>query len=366
MSEDVAGPEGDTPSSQLMLPTEALDRDQREMLYSKLGLFERSYTIGLLNMGATLGVLMRWPEHFWILYMAKAIIFLPWRLVRFRRRNLEWYMMDFCYFVTYYCIIMVFIALMRTNGVFTTQLHEYNRLLLRVGFAFTNGAMVWAIPLYGNKLVFHDIDNTTSVFIHLSPALFLWCLRWGGGLGTSRTEEAWPGMFHVCDDMKEADIATSNVWQALWYTGPCAAQFTEFVVWPPVLWICLWGLPYYLIMFCCLKGYLAANDKEFLYSWTVKQKTGQGALLAKLPEALRPLGFMLMHFAFTSVFGFASMVSWNSYVIHTLMLVVIFFFAIHNGSTFMFRVVAARHVQGLVRTASTTPKVADYKPVPLQ
>eukprot|EP01050_Picozoa_sp_SAG11_P040631 SAG11_NODE_17773_length_509_cov_1.080488_1_plen_86_part_01 len=40
--------------------------------------------------------------------------------------------------------------------------------------------------------VLHDIDQMTSTFIHLSPALLFWCLRWGGGFGPGRIETAWP------------------------------------------------------------------------------------------------------------------------------------------------------------------------------
>lgn len=38
--------------------------------------------------------------------------------------------------------------------------------------------MTAAIPALGNSLVLHSLDKTTSLFMHVSPALMAWALRW--------------------------------------------------------------------------------------------------------------------------------------------------------------------------------------------
>ena len=40
------------------------------------------------------------------------------------------------------------------------------------------GPMTAAIPALGNSLVLHSLDKTTSLFMHVSPALMAWALRW--------------------------------------------------------------------------------------------------------------------------------------------------------------------------------------------
>lgn len=58
-------------------------------------------------------------------------------------------------------------------------------------FGLANGPLLGAIVLcvesstvylpylrWQNRLVFHDIDKTTSLFIHLMPALLSYCVRW--------------------------------------------------------------------------------------------------------------------------------------------------------------------------------------------
>ena len=44
------------------------------------------------------------------------------------------------------------------------------------GFSFSNGALVWSVVIFKNASVFHSVDHMTSTFIHLSPALFFYCL----------------------------------------------------------------------------------------------------------------------------------------------------------------------------------------------
>jgi len=264
-------------------------------------------------------------------------------------------MTDFCYCVTYYSVIGCLLALARSTLGFPSPLYRFNFEAIRAGFAFANGALVLSVPLFGNKIVFHDVDNTTSVYIHLSPALMFWTLRWGGGFGTSLIEQTWPGMFDVCPDMQEGDAAVSSILGALWYHGPCGGTPFQFVVVPALCWVVGWGIPYYLLNFCCLRGYLDRNKKENLFTSTVKDAKGVGRFVTRLPARLQPLGFMTQHFLFAVIAGFASIVLWSSFVLHTALLLGIFLFAVHNGSTFMFRVVAARHVQGVVSGVAAQP-----------
>jgi hypothetical protein len=284
--------------------------------------------------------------------MVKAFVYLPWRFIRFQKKNWEWLMADFCYFNTYLSVIGCLAAFIRITTGYESFMHRYNFELLRGGFAFANGALALAVPLFGNKIVFHDVDNLASVFIHTSPALLFWALLWGGGHGTSLIEETWPTMFEVCPNMQEGDAAFSSLRNMLWYTGSCEGTVLQFVVYPAVCWLIVWGIPYYVVVLCLLKDYLVRNNKESLYTFTVQDKEGTGKLVTKLPEYLWPVGYMLQHFLFTFTTGFLSIIMWNSFIIHTLFLFAIILQALHNGSTFMFRVVAARHVQEKVSSVA--------------
>merc|ERR1719313_1821375 len=108
--------------------------------------------------------------------------------------------MEWCYFVTYYTLIGCVLAFSRVEFGFQDALAPYNYALVRAGFVLATGALAWAVFIFRNSIVFHDIDQLTSLFIHLSPALLFFCLRWGAGLGVSVTEDYFPDMFRICPD----------------------------------------------------------------------------------------------------------------------------------------------------------------------
>lgn len=330
-----------------------LSPQQKQKLYEEFGLWERGYTMGVLSFTVNTFLLSRFPQYFWCWHLLKAFVHLPWRLVRFRQRGYEWYMLDFCYLNTYFTVGFCLMAFIRSAFGVNTHLGEQNYWLIRALFAFANGALLLAVPMFGNKLVFHDVDNTTSMYIHLSPALLFWTLRWGGGFGTSLIESTWPGMFHVCNDMQAGDGALDSFAHMLWYTDDCAGTLSQFVLYPALGWIILWGLPYYIFVLCCMKGWLEKHEKLTLYHSTVQDSKGQGRLITAAPEALWPFLYMVQHFAFTCLTGLLSIFMWNSFALNTAFLAGIVLYSIHNGSTFMFRVVAARHAQEvLLRVAA--------------
>eukprot|EP00930_Biecheleria_cincta_P051772 TRINITY_DN36987_c0_g1_i1.p1 TRINITY_DN36987_c0_g1~~TRINITY_DN36987_c0_g1_i1.p1 ORF type:complete len:387 (-),score=45.14 TRINITY_DN36987_c0_g1_i1:10-1137(-) len=347
---------GDAEVTKVFASVNELPKEQRSQLYEKLGLMEKGYTLGVLNYTVNIVLLMRFPEYYWCWHVIKAFIFLPWRWVRFRKRDMEWLMVDFCYFNTYLTVVACVAAFIRISTGFETPLHRYNYELIRGGFAFANGALVLSVPMFGNKLVFHEIDNTASLYIHLSPALLFWTLRWGGGFGASRIEEAWPNMFDVCHHMK-SNLDFASVSHMFWNGGTCEGTAWQFLVYPAVCWVLLWGVPYYILIFCIMRGWLERNNKATLFTYTIEDPSGNGRFVVKLPESLQPLGYMVQHFAYTVATGFLSIAMWNSFVLHTMFLGGIILLGIHNGSTFMFRVVAAREVQGVVmEVASSTQK----------
>merc|ERR1712070_677952 len=80
-----------------------------------------------------------------------------------------------------------------------------------------------ATALFQNKLLFHDVDQTVSVFIHFFPALVFYTLRWQ----YSRLNAKWPSLF---------------------YRGP----FDDIEMWEIVLYAVafylLWFIPYFVWM----------------------------------------------------------------------------------------------------------------------
>ena len=48
-------------------------------------------------------------------------------------------------------------------------------------FMVANGPLAWAVLAFNNSLIFHSLQHMVSAFIHISPMLLSYCLRWHPG-----------------------------------------------------------------------------------------------------------------------------------------------------------------------------------------
>lgn len=126
-----------------------------------------------------------------------------------------------------------------------TVLADYNKPLIRAAFAMACGPLAWSIYVFRNSIVFHDIEHSTSVFIHLFPFLLLWSLKWGAAHGPSAAR--FGDMIRVCDDeieYLEAD-ACMETFRGLLWCDACAAPPSDFLIPPIICYLCVWAIPNY-------------------------------------------------------------------------------------------------------------------------
>ena len=335
-----------------------LNKEQRKALQKHSRRHEWAATFGVSNTVATAIVIFRWPQFFWLWHLVKFSILIPWRFVRFLKVKRTLYLLDWCYIVSHLINSMTLIALVRVTFGYVSPLAAYNTQLVRAGFAMATGPLAWSIFIFRNSLVFHNVDNITSVFIHFSPMALFYCLRWGSGMGPSVIDQAWPSVFKVCpyaigrkvvpcSGLAAADACVSFSRSALWCDA-CAASPSEFLVGPAIIYVCVWAVPYFLICFVLLREWARRNKQEMLYDYFCAV---QPALVEKLRRVFGPafgpelgprFGYLVLHCVSVLIFGVASYVFWHSFVLHTAFCLGITFVAVHNGSTYTFRYFAHR------------------------
>jgi len=309
---------------------------------------EVSQTVGILNMLFTTVMVVRFPQFFWIVHVCKACILLPWRLVRFAKANCELYMLDFCYMVSYWTVIGCSLAFLRITIGWETPLHRYNNLILHCIFVYANGALVWSVAIFRNSIVFHNVDQITSVFIHLSPALLCWCIRWGGGNGLELIEDTFPGMFNVCPDVSAAEADECLQWsRLLTWCSECYVGPVGFIVEPVCCYVVAWAIPYYLIFFCCFRSCIERSEKETLYG-LVMDDAGKSKFIRLFPESMHPFAYLLQHFLIVATLGTLTIGFWNNFLLHTAFVLVMLVVAVHNGSTYTFRVFGLRYADSVL------------------
>ena len=127
-----------------------------------------SFTFGVLGLCLTEAIALCRPDQFWVWYMVMMIYLLSLRIYMYRRSNMHYFLIDFCYFTCVACMIAIFVAKPLSVDTFQTV------------FALANGPVLGAFIVWRNSLVFHSIDKITTVYIHCLPSLLMWCWRWHG------------------------------------------------------------------------------------------------------------------------------------------------------------------------------------------
>jgi Protein of unknown function (DUF2838) len=329
-----------------------LSKEQKRKLQRLSRQNEINATMGVLNMIGTVIIAVRFPAYYWIWHLFRTFLYVPARFYRFRRQRWELYLLDWCYVVTYLSTICTILALVRVTFNVATPLVRYNRELILSGFAMASGPLSWSVFVFRNSVVFHDIDHSTSVFIHLSPALLFWCFRWGSGQ-PSILATTFPGMFSVCSSADEY-FAANECFQSLsgmvWCTA-CSAPLSAFLIPPALLYLCVWSVPYYLVVLVFLRDWCERTNRDTLYSYL---RQAQPRLLSWFETLADPVvgkrnagafGYMVLHFVSMVGFCSTSYILWHSFLLHTIFLATVFAVAVHNGSTYMFRVFAFRFAQ---------------------
>lgn len=145
-------------------------------------------------------VFSAYPEHMWLVFFVEALVLFvlraravatpkdmsipggqPQRMIRLL------YMLEFCYYANYVGLGVAMILPMN-EAWFTPAVAKR---LFAAGFG-VSGSLLVATAAFGNQLLFHDIDNTVSVFIHFFPALVFYTIRWH----YDKLEAAWPSLFY--------------------------------------------------------------------------------------------------------------------------------------------------------------------------
>ena len=150
-----------------------------------------SFVLGVVGLLVTQLVATETPEFFWLYYLTTAPWIFLYRAIQYSMIKYHYFLIDFCYYANLACF--AHILAWPSSGA-----------LFRSVFAYANGPILWAIPLWRNSLVFHSHDKVQSVYIHCVPAILTWCTRWYGqrdyfddGIGIGGRFRFWATPFGI-------------------------------------------------------------------------------------------------------------------------------------------------------------------------
>ena len=264
------------------------------------------FTIGVVNVALTTFLVGAHPTSFFLWHSPKAVLLIVSRWVAFRREKPARHLLllDFCYFANFLSLIYCWIW---------PRSHE----LFQVLFLAANGPVAWSVLAFNQALVFHSWQHITSVFIHVSPMLLTYGLRW----------RADP-RFVICDgDCADAEPGVMLM-----------SALTKFYLW--------WLVLYYVVVFIFLGRYVKSRGFQTLFD-RVSVSGPLAPLLRRLTreneselQLIKKAAYIAVHFACgTATMMLAATLFWRSRAAHLAFIITMCCASAWNASSFYFEVV---------------------------
>jgi len=86
--------------------------------------------------------------------MLTGKIALKW--MYYKSMGWHYYMTDFCYYAN--TVILIFLNFFPKSDI-----------LFKIGFFYSNGSLAIAVGAFRNQMVFHKLDNISSLALHFYP-----------------------------------------------------------------------------------------------------------------------------------------------------------------------------------------------------
>lgn len=227
------------------------------------------------------------------LHIAKFIILMPLRFNSFKKIKWHYFMMEFCYYAG--LLLNLFIIQERFMG------GIYNHYFVTV-YTFASGPLLFAIFLNRDKLFLHSQSHLTSTYIHMTPALMVWGLRWHNN--GQDFQELFPIDFtieHVVNSYLEMMKITIPIYL-------------------------VWAIAYYLYMFVFAWDRIYERDNQTMYrQFAENDKLPIKKYADKIESPyIKGLMYLLTHFTSLSITSFLAIIMFNNYYVNTTVIVMAF------------------------------------------
>jgi len=302
---------------------------QRSEQLKNKGLNPRNFFLGVTSLLLVTWVFGVMPEHFWIIYIVGTFILFPLRWQHMARAKplpevLSW--LDFCWIVNILCNIGLYLYVLngciRQSGsvLHALSADRVRKVVFCTFWGIATGPLQCAALALRNALVFHDVDNTVSVFIHVCPSLLMFTLRWHA----EKVASTWPTLFHL--DYFDSIEPWSDI-----YLKAVLAYWIWFV--PFTLWMATCGLKmpskgFDTVFHSLMRG---SNPVAKILGWSKEEQDER----AKKNDFTIPsvLIYMLMHAVAVCTSMLVSIACWVSMYIHAFACLAVALSVIYHGSS---------------------------------
>lgn len=188
-----------------------------------------SFCMGVLNVAASAFMLGRAPQFYWAYAGVKSVALNGVSYYLKRRDHQRLYLFDLCHVLSFAYTAASVAALVAWAFPETRPAvapYTSSSAAFRAAFALANGPLGLAVPTLANALVLHSPRQTAALFIHISPPIVTWAMRWH----PEAHERAFPGILPT-RDLGDAEHAVA--YKALVAPALCTyfAWWFAFAAW---------------------------------------------------------------------------------------------------------------------------------------
>ncbi len=204
----------------------------------KIKVDEHNYSLNMSAFLLTFGLLF-YPNtvvlySFMFLYLGYLLLL---RFIKYRRNGEHYFFFDYCYWVILGIVVVI---------MFFPDSPFYVKSTL---FLMALGPLSTAFFVFLYRIVFHDMDSFTSLYMHLSPCLAVWIMR-----------------FHITDERITHGLQTRDQWED-WISSLSIGGKAMIFVYPTLAYF-TWNFLYYILIFKILNNRILERNYTTLYSYT--------------------------------------------------------------------------------------------------
>jgi hypothetical protein len=295
------------------------------------GFSKYTFFLGIINTVATSTLLFAKPAYFWIWYGLKCWILVPaWMVQVHKVYNGIRFVFDFCWVMA---ITFGFYMFLTGFGWLPVA---YQRNMFLIFFSCATGPLGWACILLSNGIVFHSVEKSSSLFIHMTPLLTCWTIV----VNNDEVMQRWPGRFPSMAELD--DVSILEVIMHGWLV---------YMAWLVIhgCWLLIWGVD------------SPKKGQETVFNGVYKGKEKFFEKLTRSKnEKMHALAYLIIHMILTS----ASFFIWPPlcwlYPITMLTIsgVGLFLSAAWNSASYYEYIVSKKYTKELHKLLNDTPRLA--------
>jgi len=235
----------------------------------------------------------------------------------YKSKGWHYYMTDLCYSIN----LLVILYLIQ---------FPKNDALFKIAFCFSNGCLATAVGAFKNQMVFHKMDNLTSLALPMVPQTTLWNLRWN----TMVTEQGLKP-----EDRRFVDLNTEF-------------SYMNFFGYPLILYF-TWFAIYFMINFVFARERISRKKYDNMFKLYWNQKWSH-ALLSALGKDKVYLMFFFVHFSFFFSCHLVSILCFYYEYFHTFAVCFWLTWSVWNAANFYFNYFSKKYEGSLAKMEEIT------------